>query len=48
MALTKGKIKIGNTEYKVKRLFSDIGFTRKIIRDKEDKFIIKVKQTSGY
>ena len=36
------------TEYKVKRLFSDIGFTRKIIRDKEDKFIIKVKQTSGY
>ena len=36
------------TEYKVKRLFSDIGFTRRIIRDKEDKFIIKVKQTSGY
>lgn len=36
------------TEYKVKRLFSDIGFTRQIIRGKEDEFIIKVKQTSGY
>lgn len=36
------------TEYKVKRLFSDIGFTRQIIRDKEDEFIVKVKQTSGY
>lgn len=36
------------TEYKVKRLFSDIGFTRQIIRGKEDEFIVKVKQTSGY
>ncbi len=36
------------TEYKVKRLFSDIGFVRQIIRSKDDEFIIKVRQTSGY
>lgn len=36
------------TEYKVKRILSDIGFTRQIIRGKEDEFIVKVKQTSGY
>lgn len=37
-----------NTEYMVKRVFSNLGFVRHIINYSDDKFIIKVKQTAGY
>ena len=36
------------TEYRIKRLFSDVGFAKRIILYKDDKFIIKIRQTFKY
>lgn len=37
-----------NTEYIVKRVFSLVGYSGKLIMYKDDKFILKIKQSFGY